>query len=232
MCNVTPNLNITWKISLTITPASAYFIILCLLVSSHALAHTELETLVISGDWLGNASAEEVKVYPGAREVVREDELQARGALNLEDVLSAVPGMQVLDETSTGILPNIGVRGLNSLCSERAQFLVDGYPIAIGSYTNVGVSLLLVTLSSIEQADIVRGVAVHYGPNNVGGLVNLITRPISKETTQTFREKLTIAEETGNVFTDTYYRISGHVNDDLALQFQGRMPKRAGFVLN
>lgn len=81
----------------------------CLLASSHApaqsTAQTELETLVISGDWLGNASAEEVKVYTGAREVMREDELQARGALNLEDALSAVPGIQVLDETGAGILP-------------------------------------------------------------------------------------------------------------------------------
>ena len=83
--------------------------LLCLLASSHALAHstaqTELETLVISGDWLGNASAEEVKLYPGTREVVREDELQACGALNLEDALSAVPGIQVLDETGAGIPP-------------------------------------------------------------------------------------------------------------------------------
>lgn len=172
-------------------------------------------------------------MYPGAREVVREDELQARSALNLEDALSAVPGIQALDETGTGILPNIGMHGLNPLHSERVQFLVDGYPIAIGPYTNVGVSLLPIILPSIEQADIVRGgAAAHYGPNNVGGVVNLTTKPISKETTQTFREKLTISEETGNVLTDTYYRISGHVNDDLALQFQGRMPKRASFVLN
>ena len=134
-------------------------------------------------------------MYPG----VREDALHACGALNLEDALSVLPGIQVLDETGAGILPNIGVRGVNPLRSERVQFLVDGYPIAIGLYTNVDVQLLPVTLLSIEQADIVRGGAtVYYGPNNAGGVVNLTTRPISKETTQTFREKLTIAEETGD----------------------------------
>ena len=124
-------------------------------------------------------------MYPGAREVVREDALHACGALNLEDALSVLPGIQVLDETGAGILPNIGVRGVNPLRSERVQFLVDGYSIAIDPCTNVGVSLLPVTLPSIEQADIVRGTAaaVHYGPNNVGGVVNLTTRPISKETT-------------------------------------------------
>ena len=91
----------------------------------------------------------------------------------------------MLDETGSGLLPNIGVRGLNQLRSERLQFMVDGYPIAIGPYTNVGVSLLPVILPSIEQADIVcGGAAVHYGSNNVGGVVNLATRPISKKRPQ------------------------------------------------
>ena len=71
-------------------------------------------------------------MYPGAREVVREDALHACGVLNLEDALSVLPGIQVLDETGAGILPNIGVRGVNPLRSERMQFLVDGYSIAIG----------------------------------------------------------------------------------------------------
>ena len=30
MCNVTPNLNITWKISLTTAPAAAYFVIIAI----------------------------------------------------------------------------------------------------------------------------------------------------------------------------------------------------------
>ncbi|WP_136681115.1 TonB-dependent siderophore receptor [Neptunomonas sp. XY-337] len=187
------------------------------------------DTLVITGNWLGSAAPEEVKTYPGSRDVISEEELHQRGALNLEDALRAAPGLQVLDETGTGILPNIGVRGLNPLRSERVQFLVDGYPLAIGPYTNVGVSLFPVTLDSIETVDIVRGgAAVHFGPNNLGGVINLHTRAIPYETRQTLSQKLTISEATGHIFSSTFYRAGGQVNEDLALQVQANLQTGAG----
>ncbi|OXY80671.1 TonB-dependent siderophore receptor [Oceanimonas doudoroffii] len=199
-------------------------------LSAEEVASTELDQIVVEGDWLGAPSKEAVKTYTGARNVVESEELHERGALNLEDALRRVPGVQVLDETGTGILPNIGVRGLNPLRSERVQLLVDGYPVAIGPYTNVGVSLFPVTLPSLEAVDIARGgAAVHYGPNNVGGVLNLVTRPIPNAFEQTLRERLLIAEDTGHVLTDTYYRAGGFVTDNLGLQFQANLLKGNGF---
>lgn len=202
------------------------------LMATQANADTtaDLGSIVVHSDWLGETSEESVKTYPGSREVLTYEELHERGALNLEDALRSVNGVQVLDETGTGILPNIGIRGLNPLRSERLQMLVDGYPIAIGPYTNVGVSLFPVTMPSIEAVDIVRGgAAVHYGPNNVGGVLNLVTRPISRDFEQTIRERITIAEETGNAYFDTYYRASGFVTDDLGLQLQVNLQDGEGF---
>ncbi|MBR9871084.1 MAG: TonB-dependent siderophore receptor [Gammaproteobacteria bacterium] len=191
---------------------------------------TLLPGLTVTADWLGAPTKESEKTYTGARTVVEKDQLQNSGALNLEDALRPVAGITVLDETGTGILPNIGVRGLNPLRSERLQLLVDGYPIAIGPYSNVGVSLFPVTLPSLEVVDIVRGGAsVHYGPNNVGGVVNMVTKPIPAETSQTLRERITIAEETGNVFTDTYYRVGGRATDNLDLQLQANVQRGDGF---
>ncbi|WP_019933352.1 TonB-dependent receptor family protein [Oceanimonas smirnovii] len=199
-------------------------------LAAEEVATSQLDQVVVEGDWLGTPSKETVKTYTGARNVVDSEELHERGALNLEDALRQVPGIQVLDETGTGILPNIGVRGLNPLRSERVQMMVDGYPIAIGPYTNVGVSLFPVTLPSLEAVDVVRGgAAVHYGPNNVGGVLNLITKPIPNEMEQTLRERLLIAEDTGHVLTDTYYRVGGFVTDDLGLQFQANLLKGNGF---
>jgi len=193
-------------------------------------APVQLPGLQVTAEWLGPPTEESEKTYTGARTVVEEDDLQDRGALNLEDALRRVPGLQVLDETGTGVLPNIGVRGLNPLRSERLQMLVDGYPIAIGPYSNVGVSLFPVTLPSLEAVDIVRGGAsVHYGPNNVGGVVNFVTKPIPAETSQTLRERVTIAGETGNVFTDTYYRVGGRATEKLDLQFQANVQRGDGF---
>jgi len=198
---------------------------------SNAESPVELGSIVVnSSDWLGEANEENVKTYTGSRDVVTYEELHERGALNLEDALRSTNSVQVLDETGTGILPNIGVRGLNPLRSERLQMLVDGYPISIGPYTNVGVSLFPVTLPSIEKIDIVRGgAAVHYGPNNVGGVLNLITKPISRDFEQTIRERMTVADKTGNVYYDSYYRASGFVTDDLGLQLQVNLQDGDGF---
>jgi len=206
---------------------------LCLLATVSGIANAdnshELNKVVVNGNWLGTATEEDVKVYPGSRNLLDDEALHNNGALNLEDVLRQTPGIQVLDETGTGILPNIGVRGLNPLRSERVQFLVDGYPIAIGPYTNVGVSLFPVTLESIQQVDVVRGgAAVHFGPNNLGGVINLHSRPIPTDTSHTLRQRLIIAEETGNVFSDSYYRVGGQVTDDLALQFQANVQRGDG----
>lgn len=190
----------------------------------------QLDSIVVSSGWLGTSSKKDVKTYPGSRQVLTREDLHESGALNLEDALRKVNGIQVLDETGTGILPNIGIRGLNPLRSERLQMLVDGYPIAIGPYTNTGVSLFPVTLPSIETIDIVRGgAAVHYGPNNVGGVLNLVTKPISREFEQTIRERMTVADHSGNVFYDTYYRASGFVTDDFGLQFQANLQDGEGF---
>jgi len=161
---------------------------------------------------------------------VTAEELHEKGALNVEDALRSVPSITVLDETGTGILPNIGVRGLSPFRSQRVQVLQDGYPIAIGPYSNIGLSLFPITLQSVETIDVVRGgAAVHYGPNNVGGVINFITRPIPAESTQTLREQITVAQESGNVLTDTYYRAGGYVSDELALQLQVNALRGDGF---
>lgn len=189
-----------------------------------------LPEVAVFGDWLGTPSTEKVRTYSGSRTAVNAKQLHEQGALNVEDALRSVPGITVLDETGTGILPNIGVRGLTPFRSQRVQVLQDGYPVAIGPYSNIGLSLFPITMPSIETIDVVRGgAAVHYGPNNVGGVLNFITRPIPSETSQTLQEKVTIAEASGNVLTDTYYRVGGYVSDELALQLQVNALRGDGF---
>lgn len=202
------------------------------LINTGAFAQesTELDAVVIEGDWLGNPTEEEVKTYPGSRTVIENEQLQDSGALNIEDALRSVPSVQVLDETGTGVLPNISLRGLNPLRSERLMMMLDGYPLAIGPYSNVSSSLFPVTMQSIDTIDVVRGgAAVHYGPNNVGGVVNFMSKPIPSEVEQTVSERITVAEETGHVFHDTYYRVGGFVNDKLGLQFQANVQGGEGF---
>jgi Fe(3+) dicitrate transport protein len=153
-----------------------------------------LRDIMVEGDWLGIPSAETIKTYPGARSLVTETDIHESGARSLEDALRLVPGVRVQDETGTGVLSNIGVRGLNPGRSERAMVLVDGIPVALAPYTGTGLSLFPVTMQSIQAIDVARGgVAVRYGPNNVGGVINFITKPVSRDFSATLKESLSIA---------------------------------------
>lgn len=174
----------------------------------------------IQGDWLGETSAKNVKVYSGARTVIDSKYLQNVAAKNIEDALRTVPGVQIQDETGTGVLPNISLRGLKPGRSAHLNALVNGVPAAIAPYSHSSFSLFPITMETLETIDVVRGgAAVHYGPNNVGGVVNFITKPISNEHTSTLKGTVHIAEN-GNILTDTYVRTGGFINDELGLQFQ------------
>lgn len=180
-----------------------------------------LEEITVKGDWLGPPTKNNVRTYPGGRSVVTDTELQQAGARTVEDALRLVPGVRAQDETGTGILPNIGVRGLDPRRSSRTLVLVDGIPIALAPYGQTGLSMFPLTMQTVESVDVARGgAAVRYGPNNVGGVINFISKPIQDKFSATIREALTISTETGNVLTDSYLRAGGFVNDRLGLQFQ------------
>ena len=182
-----------------------------------------LEEVTVSADWLGAPTPEAAKKHPGARSVVTSQELTETGARTVEDALRNVPGVRVLDESGTGILPNISVRGLNPLRSEQVLVLVDGMPISLAPYGQTGLSLFPLTINSVEAIDVARGgVAVHYGPNNVGGVINFISKRIPRKPAFTAKETLSIADN-GHVLSDTYVRAGGFVNERLGLQAQANV---------
>lgn len=188
-------------------------------VAAEAISNETLPEVVVAADWLGAATPEAAKTHPGARTVVTERDLTESGARTLDDALRQVPGVKALDETGTGILPNIGVRGLSPLRSEQVLVLVDGIPVTLAPYGQTGLSLFPLTFNSVEAIDVARGgVAVHYGPNNVGGVVNFITKRIPRDTAATAKETLSFAG--GNMLHDTYVRAAGFVTDKLGLQLQ------------
>ncbi|MFW8092355.1 TonB-dependent receptor plug domain-containing protein, partial [Klebsiella pneumoniae] len=63
------------------------------------------------------------KTFPGARTVVKKDQIDASGAASIGDVLRRVPGVQATDNSSSAgsaISLNIGVRGLAGRFSPRS----------------------------------------------------------------------------------------------------------------
>ncbi len=191
--------------------------------------YEESQALVVEGSWLGSGDLADLKTYPGARSIITEKEIQDLGATDIQGVLRNIPGVRVEDESGgTGILPNISVRGLNPLRSVDLQVLVDGIPLALGPYSATGLSLFPVSLDMVERIDIVRGgAAVQYGPNNVGGVLNIITKPIPNEFKSTVGETVT-SSPGGNFLSTSYLRTGGYVTDNFGTQFQANITRGNG----
>lgn len=77
---------------------------------------------------------------------------------------------------------SVDVRGLTFRLSPRSTLLLDGVPIAVASYGRSQVSMVPVAMGNLRAIAVVRGGgSVHYGPQKVGGIINVVTRDIPKE---------------------------------------------------
>ena len=178
----------------------------------------ELAPMTIEGDVLGAASDQEVRTYAGSRSVIDSSDLKKASTRGLDDALQRVPGIKIFDETGTGALPQISVRGLYESRSGRIQALSDGIPLALAPYGQTGLSLFPMTMATVDRVDIVRGgAAVQYGPNNVGGVINFISKPIPREWETTLQEKTTF-NAGGRQLWDTYLGTGGYLTDNFGLQ--------------
>ncbi|MFA0567526.1 TonB-dependent receptor family protein [Vibrio gallaecicus] len=191
---------------------------------------TAMETVVVTASVIGNSQVEDVREYPGARTVLTSEQIEKTAAHSIDSALQSVPGIKVQDETGTGVLPNISVRGLKASRSGHAQFLMDGVPLTLAPYGHTGQSIFPATLSMLERIDIVRGgAAVQYGPNNVGGVINLVTKPIPHQWQTEISNRLTVFEDGDTPLNDFYLRTGGWLTDSLALQLEGNFLKGESF---
>lgn len=147
-------------------------------------ANHEEQPLTVVGDWLGEARENDVFEHPGARDVVRREDFSKTGATTLRDALNRIPGVMAPENNGTGshdLALNFGIRGLNPRLASRSTVLMDGIPVPFAPYGQPQLSLAPVSLGNMEAIDVVRGGgAVRYGPQSVGGVVNLVTRAIPK----------------------------------------------------
>lgn len=193
-------------------------------------ANTDIETIVVTSSVIGTSDQVDVKEYPGSRTVISAEHIKKTASNSIDAALQKVPGIKVQDETGTGVLPNISVRGLNASRSGHAQFLMDGVPLTLAPYGHTGQSIFPATLASLDRIDIVRGgAAVQYGPNNVGGVINLVTKPIPTEWQTEISNRLTVFEGGNTPLNDLYLRTGGWLTDNFAIQVEGNVLRGESF---
>ena len=140
----------------------------------------ETEHILVQGDVIGSVSRYGQHHYAGSRTVISSAELHETAVRSIDDALQRIPSIKIFDETGTGALPQIQLRGLYESRSGRVQILEDGIPLALAPYGQTSVSMFPMTMDMVDHIDVVRGgAALQYVSNNTGGVINIVRRPIA-----------------------------------------------------
>ena len=135
-------------------------------------AAPEIEEVVVIG------SRAEADIVPGSGTVVDQEALERFDYVDLNQVLSAVPGVYLREEDGLGLRPNIGIRGAAPERSQKIAMMEDGVLIAPAPYS-APAAYYVPNISRIHSVEVLKGpAAIRHGPHTVGGAVNFVTRPI------------------------------------------------------
>ncbi|MGE3675535.1 MAG: TonB-dependent receptor family protein [Polyangiaceae bacterium] len=118
----------------------------------------------------------------GSAHVIRERDLERYEYDDPHAVLTRVPGVYSRGEDGLGLRPNIGMRGVNPDRSKKLTLLEDGIPFGPAPYS-APAAYFFPLMTRMTYVRVIKGpAAIAYGPQSIGGAIDLITRPIPTET--------------------------------------------------
>ncbi|MBI3079853.1 MAG: TonB-dependent receptor [candidate division NC10 bacterium] len=154
-------------------------------------------------------TADPVGAATKAFTVITAEEIEAKQAETVREVLRTVPGVTLGQSGGLGTVTSTFLRGSNS---SHTLFLIDGIPV--NSPTNGLFDLADLTTDNVERIEIVRGPqSTLYGSAAMGGVVNIITR--TGRGTPTHRVRLEAGKH--STFRETVSSAGGGAEWDYAV---------------
>jgi len=111
---------------------------------------------------------------PANMTIITADEIRQSGSRNIAQILSRVPGLDVLQEGFNSF--TVGVRGYQQLYQPRLLVLLDGRQVFIDDYSRTIWDNIPVNIDDIRQIEVVKGASsALFGSNAAGGVINIVT---------------------------------------------------------
>ena len=114
----------------------------------------------------------------GSAYAISEAELEVYEHTDIHQILATVPGVYLRGEDGFGLRPNIGLRGGNSDRSAKLMLMEDGVPLAPAPYA-APAAYYFPMPARLAGIEVIKGAAaIQYGPQTIGGAINLLTRQV------------------------------------------------------
>jgi len=159
---------------------------------------------------------------PSVATVITAADIEAMGALTLDDVLESVPGFHVMPSGLNLFTSNWAIRGITSKVDPQVLLLVNGQPVKTDSNGNKPKTFRM-PVSMISRIEIIRGPgSAVLGADAFAGAVNVIT----KETEEIDGTKAGI--RAGSFDAQDYWAQHGGVYNGWEVSFGTEYQKGAG----
>ncbi|MGE4542823.1 MAG: TonB-dependent receptor plug domain-containing protein [Pedobacter sp.] len=155
---------------------SAWVLAGCLLAAWPALAAEEVATddVFTLGEVIVSGEKQVANLATTVTEVTEED-FKQRGAQTVADALQQLPGVFVQRGSKKGE-SYVSIRGFNS---EDVKIMIDG--VAVYEQYSRLIDLAQFPIDNVAKITVTKGASsVLYGPNAMGGVINIITKTASK----------------------------------------------------
>lgn len=180
-------------------------VIVAAAISHSALAQTEestnTDTYIEKIKIFGQRNA--LETTTGSGFVVNAEQLETFEYDDIHRVLQTVPGVYIREEDGYGLRPNIGLRGATAERSSKVALMEDGVLLAPAPYA-APAAYYFPNVSRMTQVELFKGPsAIAYGPNTVGGAINMLSRPVTADNEG--QVDLSVGEQ-------GYEKLHGHYN--------------------
>lgn len=168
-----------------IPPRSLSGLLLCLLLMAlpalaeppaqyEDFAELDLESLLDQTITSATKYEQKVSESPVAATVITADEIAARGARSIPELLRDVPGLGVIQTGSSSF--DVSARGMTEVGANTFLVMVDGRKVYLDLYSITLWDQLPVSIEDIKAIEIILGPgSVMYGANAFAGVINIIT---------------------------------------------------------